>query len=378
MEGNEKKILVVFGSLERAGAQLRTLDVCRKLRQQYPVHIDFCILGLGPNQLESEIKDIQGNIHYISIRSFRFIDNFLQLLRDEQYDVVHSMPLLLSGLIVYLAKGQNVPIRIANFRNSLHYTNAMMANPLFVWFMRSLIKKNATHVVSVSRTALDDVFPPKRQSSIDCRVIYNGITVLPFQVPIDRAKVRKQFGWPVDCKIVINVARFSQQKNHRTILETINKLKCERGNVKLLLVGDYTACDDISDLIKQYGLDDICFMAGIRKDIPKLLLASDVFFFPSLWEGLPGALLEALAAGLPVVASDIPPIKEIKEYFPNAISTAFPNDIEKHIKHILLALDKPTDRVSAQDRFSNAPFCLERAVQDYIVLYDLNEDKNEQ
>lgn len=371
------KILIVIGSLRRDGAQLRTLDVCRVLRQRHPIQFDFCVLGRQPVQLKAEVDSIGGAIYYVPIRSPRFIIQFSHLLRKGRYDVVNSFPLLISGVIAWLAKSAFVPIRIVNFRNSLGHSGKLKSNFLFIWLMRFLIKHSATHIVAVSRTALDSVFPPPWQSLCDCRVIYNGLSLPSFQNAVKSCEVRKEFGWPPGSKIVINVARFFSQKNHRAILEAI-RLAYERNHkIRLLLVGNGKLVDDITSLINFYGLQHVCTMAGVRNDVPRLLLASDIFLFPSLWEGLPGALLEALAAGLPAVTSDIPPIREIAEYFPNSILMSSPNNARLHAEHILMALENPFDQVLAQENFLNSPFILENSVKAYSDLYGLTNTYQE-
>jgi len=372
-----KKVLIIFGSLERGGAQLRTLDVSRALHQRNPVQFAFCNLSRHPGDFSEEIEKIGSTIYHIPIRSPRFLWKLSRLFHEKQYDVVDSHANLFSGMILTLAKMHKVPLSIANLRNSSDKSGGLSSNSLFIWLMRTLIRRTANHVVAVSRSALDDAFPPAWQSSVDCRVIYNGLTPSSFQGAVDRRGLREEFGWPFNSQIVINVARFTQQKNHRTIVETTRLVHENFGNIRLLLVGDGELYNEITGLINLYGLQDICVMPGVRKDIPRLLLASDVFFFPSLWEGLPGALLESLAAGLPVVASDIPPIKEIAEYFPFSISMAPPYDAEKHAEHILTALDISADRASLQANFARTPFVLENAIKAYSTLYGLTDVADE-
>lgn len=367
-----KKILFVFGGLARAGAQLRTLEVCRLLGQRYPLRCDFCVVGRGLAQLQAEVDSIGGTVHLVPARSALFIPKFSALLRRGQYDVVNSYPHLLSGLVLWLARRQQVPIRVASFRNALDRTQRMVYNPLFIWLMRGLIKSHATHVVAVSKSTLDDVFPPPWSSSCDCRVIYNGVALSAFQGAIGRRQVREEFGWPPDCRIVVNVARFSRQKNHRVMLEATRLAYDKREDIRLLLVGDGRLRDEISQLINDHGLKDVCVMAGLRTDVARILLASDVFFFPSLWEGLPGALLEGFAAGLPAVTSDIPQIMEIAEYFPSSTFTAPPDDAEKHAEHILETIDSPMSRSSARERFMNTPFTMENSIEAYSTLYGLS------
>lgn len=366
-----KKILLVFGSLERAGAQLRTLAICREIRKRYPVHFDFCTLELGPNQLESDIKGIQANVFSLPIRTPRFIHDFTDLLKKERYCVVHSMPLLLSGVIVYLARLQKIPIRIAHLRSSLSDANAEMVSPLFIWIMRKLINSSATHIAAVSRAAMDSVIPQTWQSTANCQVVYNGLLLSDFQRSSEKTEVCQEFGWPINSQIVINVGRFSPPKNHRTILETFRLVKDKTENIRFLLVGDGALRNELMNLIHRLDLNSLCVIAGLRTDIPRLLSASDVFFFPSLWEGLPGALLEALGAGLPIVASSIPAIREIKQYFPVSMYLADPMDIEKHAEHILTALTMPLDRSHMQTCFSKTPFVLDNTVNAFVGMYGL-------
>ena len=126
-------------------------------------------------------------------------------------------------------------------------------------------------------------------------------------------------------------------------------------------------------MIDELALRDVCALTSDRTDVPRLLLASDVFFFPSSWEGLPGAPLEALAAGLPLVASDIPSVREIAPYFDDAVLMAPATDADGHADHIVRVLNTTRDRAQARRHFAATPFALEHAVDAYRSLYGLAE-----
>lgn len=381
LDERPRKVLFVFGSLARAGAQLRNLEVCRELRRQHAIQFDFCFLGLGPNELQDEIAAVGGSSHLVRIRSPRFLVEFSSLLRAGRYDVVSSEPRLLSGIIAWLAARQGVPTRIVAIRNSIgdagrltassHAVRVLLSSRLFVWTTRRLIKRYATHVVAVSRSALDSVFPLSWQTGVDCRVVYNGIDLSPFQGPIDAPGVRREFGWPAESRIVVNVGRLSAQKNHTTILRAMRLVYEKDRSVRLLLVGGGKLYPEVNSLIDDSGLREMCAITSNRADVPRLLLASDVFFFPSAWEGLPGAALEALAAGLPLVTSDIPSIREIAPYFPGSILAAQSYDAGRHAEHIEAALQMPKDRGRTQERFAVSPFFLESSVEAHRSLYGL-------
>jgi glycosyltransferase involved in cell wall biosynthesis len=377
-----RRLLFVFGSLERAGAQLRTLEVCEDLQRRHEMELHLCSIGLGPNEIEEDVDRLGGSTHVVSIRSPRFPFMFARFLREGRYDVINTEPQLLSGLVIWLAALRRVPVRIVTIHNSLgdpgqsatsRFVRVILSHRLFVWAMRSLITRHATDVIAVSRSALDSVLPGRWQSVCRSTVVYNGTDPEPFQRPADRRDVREEFGWPVASRIVVHVGRFSAQKNHAVIVETMRLMLERDPTVRLLLVGGGTLRADIERRIDELGMRAACALTGNRNDVARLLVASDVFFFPSAWEGLPGAPLEALAAGLPLVTSDIPSMKEIATYFPGEISVAPPNAIRRHADHLTQALDERDDEARYRRRrlFATSPFTLETAVDVYRDLYGL-------
>lgn len=376
-----RRILLVFGGLERGGAQLRMIEVCRELRRGAPVRFDLCSLDLAPDQLDEELAPLGGSALRVSIRSPWFPVRFVGLLRRGRYDVVLTEPQLLSGIVLLLAALRRVPVRIAAIHNSLGARGQSATNPVvravlgsrvFVWAMRWLIRTCATDVVAVSRSALESVLPGRWQAGGRCRVVYNGTDVAPFRAAPEREGVRGEFGWPAGARIVVHVGRMSPQKNHRTILEAVRLVREREPEVRLLLIGDGRLRGEVEEGIERLGLRGACAIASHRRDVPRLLLASDVFLFPSLWEGLPGAPLEALAAGLPVVASDISPLREIEAFFPGAIFLAPAEDAAAHAANVLEALRRPPDRGAVRERFEGSPFALGRAVEAYRRLFRLD------
>jgi glycosyltransferase involved in cell wall biosynthesis len=375
------KVLFVFGSLERAGAQLRTLEVCRALRARDALDFEFCSIDLGPTEIEEDVERLGGRVHVVSIRSPRFLRDFPRLLRAGRYDVVNTEPQFLSGLVVWLAARQRVPVRIVTIHNTIGDRGQSARKPIvrlvlssrpFLWAMRTMIKRHATDVLAVSQSALDSVLPSPREAAGKVAVLYNGTDLGPFEGPSDAVGVRAEFGWPADSRIVVNVGRLSTQKNHRAILEATRLAHEEDESLRLLLVGSGQLRDEIDGLIAHLGLRSVCAVTSNRPDVPRLLIASDVFFFPSSWEGLPGAPLEALAAGLPVVASDIPSMREIAPFFPGAILMAPPDDIRAHAEHLLAAVRMPRDRSHARELFATTPFALANAVEAYRSIYALD------
>jgi glycosyltransferase involved in cell wall biosynthesis len=129
--------------------------------------------------------------------------------------------------------------------------------------------------------------------------------------PERRGRSRRELGLTDKDEVLVSVGRQTFQKGHVYLLNALAALAPKRPRLVLLLAGargDTTA--DLVDLTARLGLDGRVRYLGLRTDVADVLAAADLFVHPSLYEGFPGALLEAMALGLPVVASDIAPIRE--------------------------------------------------------------------
>lgn len=130
-----------------------------------------------------------------------------------------------------------------------------------------------------------------------------GINVDRYNINFDKDQKRKELGLAKDDIVLIMVAEFIKRKNHITFIKAVNEVK----NVKLkvLLCGTGKLESDIKTMINEYKLNDVVTFLGFRTDLNELLSISDIFIFPSYQEGLSVALMEAMASGLPVIASKI-------------------------------------------------------------------------
>jgi glycosyltransferase involved in cell wall biosynthesis len=134
------------------------------------------------------------------------------------------------------------------------------------------------------------------------------VEVERFERPGDRHALRSGLGLAPDDIVLGHVGRFIEAKNHRTIVRVAEKLRAELPNLRLLLVGDGPTRAGVERAIDRAGLAAAAVLPGARRDVPQMLACMDLFLLPSIYEGCPGALLEAMAAGVPFVASDIPAV----------------------------------------------------------------------
>jgi glycosyltransferase involved in cell wall biosynthesis len=134
-------------------------------------------------------------------------------------------------------------------------------------------------------------------------VVENGVDVSPRAEGGERLSVRRELGVPEGACVVLAVARLEAQKGLDVLLEAVALLASEE--VRVLIVGGGSERDRLERQAQALGLSDRVMFLGPREDVPTLLRTADVFVLPSRYEATPIALLEAMAAGLPCVATDV-------------------------------------------------------------------------
>lgn len=313
------RILHVFGRMAFGGAEKRTLDLMRNLdRERYRLH--FCTLSGLPGELDEEARSLGGEIHPCPL-GISFPRRIRRLIKEGRFDAVHSHVHYFSGVLLRAAAREAVPVRIAHFR-STHDSHAdSLRRRLQRRVTCRMIDMYATHVLAVSEGVMDACWGVGWREDPRCSVIYNGLDTAPFAGPPDREGVFREFSIPAEGILHIHVGNFHAAKNHERLIGIFSEIVKRDPRSRLLLVGRGSAefKKHFKEVVARLGLDNLVHHAGQRSDVPRLLKAADLMILPSKWEGFPGVVLEACAAGLPVVASDLAGVMEISAWFPGVI-----------------------------------------------------------
>jgi glycosyltransferase involved in cell wall biosynthesis len=148
--------------------------------------------------------------------------------------------------------------------------------------------------------------------------IYNGVKLIPDPVQPDssaiRVQVRQELGLPPSSRIVLTVGRLDLKKGYGDLASAIPKITREFPDTRFVWVGEGQHRDILTQKIRQNGIEAHVSFLGHRTDVPRLLKSADLFVFPTHYEGMPFALLEAMAHNLPIVTSDVCGIPEIIEH----------------------------------------------------------------
>src|SRR5262249_4177146 len=144
------------------------------------------------------------------------------------------------------------------------------------------------------------------------RVIYNGIDTAAFANGChDREAVRRDLGLGADDFVILLVARLDYLKDHATAVRTLERVARSRPDARLVLVGEGPERPKIEDQVRRLGVAAGVRFLGLRQDVARLLRATDLFLLTSVSEGIPLTVLEAMAAGLPVVATRVGGLAEV-------------------------------------------------------------------
>lgn len=196
---------------------------------------------------------------------------------------------------------QKVPVVITSIRNER-----------FGGKIRELITKNTIMlddaVTTNSKTVANDLVKRNIVDEDHIKTIHNAIDISEFQTddPIDRI----EFNVSNDCFLWITVGRLNEQKDHQTLLHAISQIDIEP-IPNVLIVGAGPQESQLKELAEGLQINNQVHFIGERNDIPSLLAASDAFVLSSAWEGLPNVVMEAHAAGLPVVSTDVGGVSEL-------------------------------------------------------------------
>jgi glycosyltransferase involved in cell wall biosynthesis len=149
------------------------------------------------------------------------------------------------------------------------------------------------------------------------RCIYNGVKLSPpieEDLSILRDRVRQELGLPQTSQLAITVGRLDFEKGYGDLIPVIPEITRLCPEVRFIWVGEGKHRDALMAQVKEYGIEDKVLFLGYRRDVSRLLRSADLFVFPTHFEGMPLALLEAMAHQVPVVASDIEGVVGIMEH----------------------------------------------------------------
>ena len=211
----------------------------------------------------------------------------------------------------------------------------------FYIFLERLTTSITRAFILVSRANMEEGLQERIFTTDKAVLIRSGIDISEYQsVQCDRMAVRASLGITNGGPVVAMVACFKPQKAPLDFVKTARLVIDEHERVEFLLVGDGVLRSNIKELAEQLKISDKVHLAGWRKDVPEIMNSIEILVLTSLWEGLPRVLPQAMAAGVPVVASDVNGSREAIHDGVNGFVIE-PHDIQGMARKILYLLKNP-------------------------------------
>ena len=238
---------------------------------------------------------------------------FLEILKNNEYDVVHTHTDAVGSYFLKLAKEAGVGIRIAHSHNTKHQLiNKGIKNRIHFTYLekcRKDIRKEATHFMACSKEAGVWLFGEENVSCGKVYVLNNAINIEKYAFNKEaRDRVRKELGFDSDLKnpelVIGHIGGFRPQKNHAFLLDVFKEVSNQNEKARLLLVGSGKLEQEIKDKTKELGLSSKVIFYGETDKAEEVINAMDIFAFPSLYEGLGLVMIEAQCNGLKCFLTD--------------------------------------------------------------------------
>jgi glycosyltransferase involved in cell wall biosynthesis len=297
------RVAFVLHVMQVAGAEVLVAETIRRLGARIDPTI-LCLDAVGPlgEQLQAE------GIPVVSFgrrpgRDWRVVRLLARELRERRIQIIHAhqyTPFFYSALARVAAGGGP---RLMFTEHGRHYPDIVGRSRRVI--NRLFLARLATETNAVCRFSAEALKAVDGFSGVPVGVVENGIDPSRYRSGADARAARSAIGLDVDRRYVANIARFHPVKDQASLVEAFRTVASARDDVDLLLVGDGPLRPELEAQVRRLGLDARVKFLGIRRDVPDVLAASTVFCLNSVSEAASLTLMEAMAAGRPVVVTDV-------------------------------------------------------------------------
>jgi glycosyltransferase involved in cell wall biosynthesis len=303
------RIVQMIDDLEIGGAEKLVVSLAR---QAGAVGLDLTVASLNSAFDQVILDELKAcGVTYAFFPAAHLLDlkrlvRLTRYLRRGGFDLVQCHLGYANIVGVLAARAAGLPVI-----GTLHSTGnlADYPHPAILWLEGQILRHLAQRIIAVGQTVAEAFRP--RLAPREIQIIVNPASPPVSLTPEQRRAVRQEMGCDDSCPMLISVGRFAPPKGYHDLMEALSLLQQTHPNFVMLMAGDGPLFDEIRQAALQKGLEGQIRFLGFRDDVPLLLAASDIFVSSSHWEGLPLAVLEAMQAGLPVVATAVGDIPHI-------------------------------------------------------------------
>lgn len=357
------KVLFVINSLNVGGAEKLCVDLI-KLSKKCNHEIDIYLLNNVDTCLKEELEKEDISIYNAGTNNYKSIKHVIWLIKNKKrYDVIHSH-LSYSQYYVSLIRIFDKNIKLITTE---HNTFNERRKYSFFKKIEKYVYKSYNNIIVINSENMHSL--TEWQESISDRVVVidNGIDISRYLLA-DKECITEKVLKNCTTKKILMVAAFRKQKNHKLMIDALNYLSEDK---VLILVGDGQPYEkkELLNYVKSKGLQNRVIFLGLRTDVENIMKCCDLFVLPSLWEGFGLVAVEAMASGLPVIASNVPGLYEVV----NEVGICFENnnitDLVNKINCLFEKNSKELDYIIRKGREKSLNYSIESTFRKYIKIY---------
>lgn len=299
------RILHVLGSLKVGGAESFVMNLFRAVDRER-IQFDFIKHTTAPGDFEDEIASLGGKIYvcprYNGKNHFAYCQWWREFFKKHsEYKIIHGHIRSTASIYLPIAKKFGLTTIIHSHSTS----NGKGVISVIKNFMQFPIKYEADYLFACSEAAGRWMYGERALKQKNYKVIPNAIDLRRFVFQPQKRKELRERMKLTECLVIGHVGRFSEDKNHKFLVDIFSEIFKNNKNARLLLVGDGELKKKIQSYCSSLSIGNAVLMTGTQINTEDYYQVMDVFAFPSLWAGFPMSVVEAQAVGLPCYVSDM-------------------------------------------------------------------------
>lgn len=307
-------VMHVLGDFRLAGAERFAANMLLHHDRSKYTPVGVCLYRKLGTSIEAELGGAGIEVHYLE-KGERAGWEPVRKLRAlfKQYRPV-AVNTHMDGLqyAFFSMIQERVPARVHTLHNLAEKEGTNRGGRFFRW-LAFKARIGGIAPVSIAREVQDSV--KRFYGNIDSPLIMNGVPVARYQTPEGTgATWREANGFCPECPLLLHIGRFMSQKNHEMLLRSFARVVKEHPSAVLAMAGWGELEDQTRTLANELGLGESARFLGQRNDVPEMLAACDALLLPSHYEGNPLVVMEAMAAGRPVIATAVGGVPELIEH----------------------------------------------------------------
>jgi len=365
---SQVRIMHILNSFGIGGLENGVVNLINGMRQKRYFHVICCIRSLGPMIDRVERKEVP--VYCMNSKS---TDRLMalklrKLIKEIKPDIVHTRNWgTVDGIIAAKLAGVKSIVHGEHGREAMNLAENEQKKNVF----RKIVFRRINCVIAVSEELSQWLITRVGVPENKVVKIINGVDIEKFKPPVSKEETKRKIGIDPHVKVIGTVGRLDPVKNYSMFLQALKRLAVEKERFKVIFVGDGPERGKLEHMIRENGLDQVLIL-GEQQNVVPYLHAMDLFVLPSLTEGISNTILEAMACGVPVIATKVGGNPEIVEPEKTGvlIESRDTNALAEQLRDFCNNGTKWEKFGIAARNAAEGKFSLARMIEEYEGVYD--------